>query len=182
MEIVDTELRDVKLLKPKAFGDDRGFFMETWREDQFINQVADFRFVQDNHSKSVQSVLRGLHYQIRHAQGKLVRVISGKVLDVAVDIRRHSREFGRWTSVVLSGENRHILWVPPGFAHGFYVLSPEAEFLYKCTDYYAPDYEKTIRWDDPAIGIDWSLIPGEKPLLSDKDAKGVLLQHAEVYP
>jgi len=181
LEIIDTDLSEVKLLKPKVFGDSRGFFMETWREDFFRNEVTDLGFVQDNHSQSVQGVLRGLHYQIRHAQGKLVRVISGQVLDVAVDIRKDSREFGKWTSVVLSDENRCMFWVPPGFAHGFYVLSSKAEFVYKCTDYYAPEYEKTIQWNDPQIGVDWSVLPGKPPILSDKDANGVLLKDAEVY-
>lgn len=180
MKVIDTRLSDVKILEPKVFSDSRGFFMETFRQDQFRKDVADFEFVQDNHSKSVQWVLRGLHYQVRHAQGKLVRVISGKVLDVAVDIRKDSPEFGRWTSAVLSDENRYMFWVPPGFAHGFYVLSQKAEFLYKCTDYYAPDYERTIKWDDPQIGIDWSVPEGRQPLLSEKDAKGVCLKNADL--
>jgi len=182
LEIINTDLLDVKLLKPKVFGDARGFFMETWKEDQFRNKVADFGFVQDNHSKSAQSVLRGLHYQVKHPQGKLVRVTLGQVLDVAVDLRKSSSEFGKWTSVVLSDENKYMFWVPPGFAHGFYVLSPEAEFVYKCTDYYAPEHERTIQWNDPQIGINWSILPGKQPILSDKDSIGVCLKDAEVYP
>ena len=181
MEIIDTDLRDVKIIKPRVFGDDRGFFMETWRDSAFRELVADYAFVQDNHSKSVQSVLRGLHYQIRHAQGKLVRVISGEVLDVAVDLRKSSPQFGQWTCARLSSENKLMFWVPPGFAHGFYVLSPEAEFTYKCTDYYAPEYERCIPWNDPDIGIDWSVRAGWEPILSEKDAAGVRFKDAEVF-
>ena len=181
MEIIDTNLTDVKLIKPKVFGDDRGFFLETWRDAQFREMVADYTFVQDNHSRSVQSVLRGLHYQIRQPQGKLVRVISGEVLDVAVDLRKSSTQFGQWTSVRLTAENKHMFWVPPGFAHGFYVLSPQAEFTYKCTDYYAPAHERCIPWNDPDIGIDWSVLPGKPPILSEKDADGVPFRNAEVF-
>lgn len=181
MEIIDTRLTDVKIISPRVFGDDRGFFLETFRDVQFRENVADCTFVQDNHSKSVQSVLRGLHYQIRQAQGKLVRVISGEVLDVAVDLRKSSPQFGQWTGVKLSGENKLMFWVPPGFAHGFYVLSPEAEFTYKCTDYYAPEHERCILWNDPDIGIDWPVTPGKEPILSPKDAEGVPLKKAEVF-
>ncbi len=168
-------------MEPQVFGDKRGFFMETWREDDFKSNIADFSFVQDNHSKSSKGILRGLHYQIKHAQGKLVRVISGKVFDVAVDLRKSSPNFGKWVGVTLSSENKSLLWIPPGFAHGFYVLSDEAEFIYKCTDYYAPEYEQSIKWDDPTLGIDWPLISDEKPLLSPKDEVGTSFKIAEVY-
>lgn len=181
MDIIETDLRDVKLLTPKVFEDSRGFFMETFRENTFKEQVADFCFVQDNHSRSGQGVLRGLHYQIRQPQGKLVRVISGTVFDVAVDLRKSSPDFGRWTGVVLSEDDKQIFWVPPGFAHGFYVMSSTAEFVYKCTDYYASEYEKSILWNDPAIGIQWPLVDGKPPLLSAKDEQGVLLEAAEVF-
>ena len=181
MEIIETDIKDVKVLSPKVFGDARGFFMETWRENDFKERVADVDFVQDNHSKSAQGVLRGLHYQIRHPQGKLVRVTSGEVFDVAVDIRKESPDFGKWVGVVLSEENRKMFWVPPGFAHGFYVISPVAEFVYKCTDYYAPDYEKSIIWNDPAINIQWPLVESVTPQLSVKDEQGVSLENAEVF-
>lgn len=181
MEIIGTDIKDVKVLSPKVFGDARGFFMETWRENDFKERVADVDFVQDNHSKSAQGVLRGLHYQIRHPQGKLVRVTSGEVFDVAVDIRKESPDFGKWVGVVLSEENKKMFWVPPGFAHGFYVISPVAEFVYKCTDYYAPDYEKSIIWNDPAINIQWPLVEGVTPQLSVKDEQGVSLENAEVF-
>ncbi len=181
MEIIETDIKDVKVLSPKVFGDARGFFMETWRENDFKEWVADVDFVQDNHSKSAQGVLRGLHYQIRHPQGKLVRVTSGEVFDVAVDIRKESPDFGKWVGVVLSEENKKMFWVPPGFAHGFYVISPVAEFVYKCTDYYAPDYEKSIIWNDPAINIQWPLVEGVTPQLSVKDEQGVSLENAEVF-
>jgi len=181
MEIIETNLRDVKILRPKVFGDDRGFFMETFREKFFKTRVADFDFVQDNHSGSGQGILRGLHYQTRQTQGKLVRVISGQVFDVAVDIRKNSPDFGKWTGIVLSAENKEMFWVPPGFAHGFYVMSRQAEFVYKCTDYYAPEFEHSILWNDPAIGIDWPLVNGEAPRLSPKDMAGLLLEAAEVF-
>jgi dTDP-4-dehydrorhamnose 3,5-epimerase len=181
MQIIDTALTDVKILRPEVFGDSRGFFMETFRDSEFREKVADAAFVQDNHSRSGQGVLRGLHYQIRQPQGKLVRVIAGEVFDVAVDIRKGSPEFGRWTGAVLSAENKDMLWVPPGFAHGFYVMSGQAEFVYKCTEYYAPAHERVILWNDPAIGIDWPLPDGRLPVLSPKDAAGVLLKHAEVF-
>ncbi len=182
MKIIDTNLKDVKILRPEVFGDERGFFMETFRDNEFRTKVADYCFVQDNHSKSHQGVLRGLHYQIIRPQGKMVRVISGKVFDVAVDIRTTSPDFGRWTGVVLSSENKDIFWVPPGFAHGFYVMTDKAEFVYKCTDYYAPEYERSILWNDDKIGIDWPLVNGKRPRLSSKDKAGVLLDDAEVFP
>jgi dTDP-4-dehydrorhamnose 3,5-epimerase len=181
MQITDTTLEDVKVLRPKVFGDARGFFMETFRDSEFRETVADVTFVQDNHSRSGNCVLRGLHYQIRQPQGKLVRVISGEVFDVAVDIRKSLPEFGRWAGAVLSAENKEMLWVPPGFAHGFYVMSDQAEFVYKCTEYYAPEYERVILWNDPAIGIDWPLSGSDLPLLSPKDENGVLLKNAEVF-
>lgn len=155
--------------------------METLRDREFRENVADVTFVQDNHSLSGKGVLRGLHYQIRQPQGKLLRVIAGKVFDVAVDIRKSSPDFGRWAGAVLSAENKDMLWVPPGFAHGFYVMSDQAEFVYKCTQYYAPEYERFILWNDPAIGIDWPLSGFDLPLLSPKDEKGVLLKNAEVF-
>ena len=181
MEIIETRLRDVKIFRPRVFGDDRGFFMETFRESLFKARVADFDFVQDNHSRSGQGVLRGLHYQMKQTQGKLVRVIAGEVFDVAVDIRKNSPDFGKWAGVVLSAENKEMFWVPPGFAHGFYVMSESAEFVYKCTDYYAPEFERSILWNDPAIGIDWPLKDGMLPRLSPKDEAGVLLEQAEVF-
>ena len=181
MEYIPLDIPDVMLMEPRIFGDHRGFFMETWRDDAFKERVCALDFVQDNHSKSGQGILRGLHYQIKQPQGKLVRVISGKVFDVAVDLRRSSPFFGKWAGAVLSEKNKRMLWVPPGFAHGFYVMSPEAEFVYKCTDYYAPEHERCIRWDDPAIGIDWPLVKGSAPVLSPKDEEGLLLEAAEVF-
>lgn len=181
MKIKDTELRDVKILEPTLFGDERGFFMETFRSDLFRESVSDVEFVQDNHSKSGAGVLRGLHYQIQKTQGKLVRVVSGEVFDVAVDLRTSSPDFGKWTGAVLSAENKKMIWVPEGFAHGFFVMSETAEFVYKCTDYYAPECERTIIWNDPEIGIRWPLINNSLPKLSPKDEAGVLLKDAEVF-
>lgn len=155
--------------------------METFRDDDFKKNVSDLSFVQDNHSKSTQGILRGLHYQIKQPQGKLVRVISGKVFDVAVDLRNSSPTFGKWVGIMLSAENKLMFWVPPGFAHGFYVISPEAEFVYKCTDYYAPEYERSIKWNDPSINIQWPIIPGIIPLLSKKDENGIFFENAEVF-
>jgi len=168
-------------MEPQVFGDHRGFFMETFRDTLFREQVAEVFFVQDNHSRSSQGILRGLHYQICRPQGKLVRVIAGEVFDVAVDLRRQSPTFGQWVGEILSLENKKMMWVPPGFAHGFYVISPEAEFVYKCTDYYAPEYERSIRWDDPDINIQWPLVSGRQPLLSEKDETGGSLKDAEVF-
>jgi dTDP-4-dehydrorhamnose 3,5-epimerase len=174
------EIPQVLIIEPKVFGDQRGFFFESFNQEAF-NQVTGLNanFVQDNHSRSAKGVLRGLHYQIQQPQGKLVRVVSGEVLDVAVDIRRSSPTFGKAVSALLSGENHRQLWVPPGFAHGFVVLSETADFLYKTTDYYAPAFERCILWNDPAIGIDWHLT--EQPKLSSKDAVGTLLAQAEVF-
>jgi len=181
VKIITTEIEDVKILEPRLFGDERGFFMETWRDDQFKELVSDSSFVQDNHSKSTRGVLRGLHYQVKHSQGKLVRVISGEVFDVVVDIRKGSLTFGCWTGVVLSSQNKRMLWVPPGFAHGFYVMGDGAELVYKCTDYYAPEYERSILWNDPLLSIQWPLVDGKPPILSAKDEKGCFFEDCEPY-
>ena len=180
MQVVQTAIPDVLILEPKVFGDDRGFFFESFNQQTFQNLTGiKANFVQDNHSKSAANVLRGLHYQIEQAQGKLVRVTSGEVFDVAVDIRRQSATFGKWVGVLLSAENKRQMWIPPGFAHGFVVLKDNTEFLYKTTDYYAPQYERCIRWDDPAIGIEWPV--SQPPILSVKDQQGLLLSQAEVF-
>lgn len=180
MNIIETSLPGVLALEPKVFGDARGFFFESYNKRVLAEAAGiDAEFVQDNHSLSARNVLRGLHYQIRQPQGKLVRVVAGEVFDVAVDIRKDSPTFGKWAGVHLSADNKRMMWVPPGFAHGFLVLSESAEFLYKTTDYYAPEYERCIRWDDPDIGIVWPLAGA--PLLSDKDRQGVALAEAEVY-
>jgi dTDP-4-dehydrorhamnose 3,5-epimerase len=179
MIVQATAIPDVKIIEPKVFGDERGFFMESFNKRHFAAAGIDGDFVQDNHSRSARNVLRGLHYQIKQPQGKLVRVIAGEVLDVAVDLRRSSPTFGRSVTCRLSGANRQIAWVPPGFAHGFLVLSETAEFLYKTTDYYAPEHERSLLWNDPALGIAWGL-HGE-PILSAKDRAGVPLADAEVY-
>jgi dTDP-4-dehydrorhamnose 3,5-epimerase len=181
MKFIPSAIPDVVLIKPKVFGDHRGFFMETWHEKVFADAGIPHKFVQDNHSKSSAGILRGLQYQIQQPQGKLVRVIRGEVFDVAVDIRRNSPTFGKWVGEVLSAENKLMLWVPPGFAHGFYVLSDDTEFVYKCTEFYAPQHERCIIWQDPDIGIDWPLLDGKDPLLSEKDAQGVLFKDAEVF-
>lgn len=181
MQVLQTSIPDVKLIEPQIFGDERGFFMESWNREVFGKHGLPTDFVQDNHSRSRQGILRGLHYQIRNPQGKLVRVVQGEVFDVAVDLRRNSATFGRWVGVVLSEENHRQLWVPPGFAHGFYVLSAQADFLYKCTAPYTPDAERTLRWDDPQVGVDWPLVEGRSPLLSKKDQAGVAFDDAEVY-
>ncbi|KPK47744.1 MAG: dTDP-4-dehydrorhamnose 3,5-epimerase [Thiotrichales bacterium SG8_50] len=182
MEFTKLAIPDVILVKPTVFGDQRGFFLETYVKAGFAAGGIEAEFVQDNHSKSAQGVLRGLHYQIRQPQGKLVRVTAGEVFDVAVDLRRSSPTFGKWVGARLSAGNFHMLWVPVGFAHGFYVTSPAgAEFQYKCTDYYAPEHERVISWNDPAIGIDWPLVNGRAPTLAAKDASGVLLKDAECF-
>ena len=181
MKVLREDLGGVKVLEPKVFGDDRGYFYESWNQRAFDALVGHpVAFVQDNHSKSVRGVLRGLHYQLRQTQGKLVRVIAGEVFDVAVDLRRSSPTFGQWMGDVLSGENRRMIWVPEGFAHGFVVLSETAEVLYKATDFYAPDHERTLLWNDPAIGIDWRF--AGTPLLKPKDAAGLPLAQAETFP
>lgn len=180
MNVIETALPGVMLIEPKVFGDDRGFFLETWNAASFAAAGLDLTFVQDNHSRSAKGVLRGLHYQLGTPQGKLVRVTSGAVFDVAVDIRRSSPHFGQWVGYELSDSNKRMLWVPPGFAHGFCVLSDSADFLYKCTTLYNPPTDRGIRWNDPAIGIDWPL--GDiVPQLSGKDAVAPLLADAEVF-
>jgi len=180
MQIKQTDLPDVLIIEPKVFSDDRGFFYESFNERSF-NELTGIMvdFVQDNHSKSARNVLRGLHYQIQNPQGKLVRVVSGEVFDVAVDIRKSSPTFGRWVGVTLSADNKRQLWVPPGFAHGFVVTSDSAEFLYKTTDYWAPEFERSILWSDPAIGIEWPIDGAAQ--LSGKDQIGKLLADAEVF-
>jgi dTDP-4-dehydrorhamnose 3,5-epimerase len=173
MKVIETTIPDVKLLEPTVFGDDRGFFMETFRADEFIELTGAKPFVQDNHSKSKCGILRGLHYQLQQTQGKLVRVVSGEVFDVAVDMRQSSATFGKWVGYVLSAQNKRQLWVPEGFAHGFYVISEVAEFVYKCTDYYHPESEVSMKWDDADLAIEWPLINGNAPCLSAKDANGL---------
>ena len=181
MEYIRTAIPDVILIKPKIFGDQRGFFLETFRQSEFDAFCGRHEFVQDNHSGSSQGILRGLHYQLHQTQGKLVRGAVGEVFDVAVDIRQGSPTFGAWVGALLSAENRHQLWVPPGFAHGYYVISEWAEFFYKTTDYYAPEWERSILWNDPAIGIDWPLVEGALPTLSERDALAPTLAEAEVF-
>lgn len=181
MNVIATRLPDVLIIEPKVFGDDRGFFYESFNARAFAEATGcALQFVQDNHSRSTRGVLRGLHYQIEQAQGKLVRVTAGEVLDVAVDIRRSSPTFGQWASVRLSAQNHRQMWVPPGFAHGFVVLSESADFLYKTTDYYAPSAERCIRWDDPQLAIDWEL--EGTPILSAKDQNGKPLHEADLFP
>ncbi len=182
MKFFEVSLPDVIRIEPTVHSDDRGYFLETWQAQRFSDAGIGDRFVQDNFSHSSKGTLRGLHYQIERAQGKLVRVVLGEVFDVAVDLRRSSPQYGQWVGTVLSAENKHQLWVPPGFAHGFIVLSDTAEFEYKCTDYYAPEFERAIRWDDPDIGIEWPLVEGEPPMLSSKDAAAPFFKDAETYP
>ncbi len=180
MKVIRTEIPEVLIIEPNVFGDDRGFFMESYNRSTWIEKTGvELEFVQDNHSRSDRGVLRGLHYQIRQPQGKLVRVTAGEVFDVAVDLRRSSPTFGRWAGAHLDEINKRMFWVPPGFAHGFLVLSERADFLYKATDFYAPEHERAIRWNDPDIGIVWPQITA--PTLSQKDAEAVFLREAEVY-
>ena len=179
MQVTETAIPDVLMIEPKVFGDSRGFFFESWNARAFAAAGIDASFVQDNHSRSHRGVLRGLHYQIEHAQGKLVRVIEGEVFDVAVDLRRSSATFGRNIGVALSAANRRMLFIPPGFAHGFLVVSDTAEFLYKTTDYWYPEHERTLLWNDAALGIDWP--QGVVPALAAKDAAGVPLASADCY-
>jgi dTDP-4-dehydrorhamnose 3,5-epimerase len=179
MKVTPTALPDVKRIEPRVFADDRGFFFESWNARSLAAAGIEENFVQDNHSHSTRGVLRGLHYQIEHAQGKLVRCVFGEVFDVAVDLRRSSPTFGRSVGVVLSAANRALLWVPPGFAHGFVVLSAAAEFLYKTTDYWYPEHERTLLWNDPALAIAW---PVAVPTMNAKDAAGVPLAAADAYP
>lgn len=180
MNLIETALPGVLILEPKVFGDARGFFLESWNRQTMAERGLDLDFVQDNHSRSARGVLRGLHYQLENPQGKLVRVSHGAVFDVAVDVRRSSPHFGKWVGVELSGENHRMLWIPPGFAHGFVVLSDTADFLYKCTTPYHPASDRSLRWNDPAIGIAWPDTGGD-PLLSAKDAAAPLLAAAEVF-
>ena len=180
MKVIATEIPDLIIIEPQVYGDERGFFFESFNKKKFAEATGfDGEFVQDNHSKSSKGVLRGLHYQIKNPQGKLVRVVKGEVLDVAVDLRKSSGTFGQWVSARLSEENKKQFWVPAGFAHGFIVLSEVAEFLYKTTDFYTPEHERCIRWDDPSLSIDWEFI-GE-PLVSEKDARGLLFKDADVF-
>ncbi|MFZ3080552.1 MAG: dTDP-4-dehydrorhamnose 3,5-epimerase [Bellilinea sp.] len=181
MNIIPTDIPGPVIIEPKIFGDDRGFAMETYQKRNFAAAGLPTDFAQDNHSGSRKGILRGLHYQLVKPQGKLVRVVVGEVYDVAVDLRRSSPYFGRWVGLRLSAENKRIFWVPPGFGHAFYVLSDWAEFLYKVTDFYAPELERTILWNDPQIGIDWPLVDGQSPLMSAKDAAGALLSQAETF-
>ena len=181
MEFLPTQLPEVVLIKPHAFNDERGYFSETWQEKKFAAAGIDAHFVQDNHSHSIRHTLRGMHYQIQQPQGKLVRVVQGAAFDVAVDIRRSSPRYGRWVGVELTSDNQHLLWVPPGFAHGYLALSERVDFLYKCTDFYAQRYERAIRWDDAKIGIQWPLSKGVRPLLSPKDEQAPAFGDGEYY-
>ena len=181
MNVIDTAIPDVKIIEPRVFGDTRGFFYESFNDNRFRDATGlDIEFVQDNHSKSGLGVLRGLHYQIQQPQGKLVRVVSGKVFDVAVDLRKSSKTFGQWVGEILSADNYRQMWVPPGFAHGFLVLADETEFLYKTTDYYAPEHERTIRWNDTGLAIEWP-VEDLAPRLSEKDQKGTAFAAAEYF-
>ena len=181
MDFTPTSIPEVVIIEPKVYGDQRGFFMETFQAIQFAEAGLPTDFVQDNHSGSRQGTLRGLHYQIRQAQGKLVRVVAGEIFDVAVDIRRKSPTFGKYECLRLSAENKLQLWVPPGFAHGFYVISDWAELVYKTTDFYAPEWERTLLWNDPQVGIPWPLVADQLPILSEKDRQGQKLAEAEVF-
>tara|TARA_R110002072_G_scaffold269868_3_gene429497 strand:- start:42652 stop:43218 length:567 start_codon:yes stop_codon:yes gene_type:complete len=182
MKITPTAIPDVLLLEPVVYGDHRGFFMEIFRQSLFDDVLPGVKFVQDNHSKSAQGILRGLHYQLKQPQGKLVRVVAGEIFDVAVDMREDSPTFGQSVGAILSADNKHQLWVPPGFAHGFYVTSDSAEMVYKCSDYYAPDDEYSLQWNDPALGIDWPLVAGAgEPVLSDKDKHASSFADAPKY-
>jgi dTDP-4-dehydrorhamnose 3,5-epimerase len=181
MRIITTSIPDVVVIESQVYRDDRGFFMEIYHANKFKALGITDRFVQDNYSGSYKGTLRGLHYQIKHPQGKLVRVIGGEIFDVAVDLRRGSSTFGKWVSKYLSAENKLQLWVPQGFAHGFYVLSDWAEVLYKVTDFYHQEWDRTLIWNDPKVGITWPIEDGESPILSDKDAQGKTLDNAEVF-
>ena len=182
MEFEQTGLPGIVKIVPTVHEDSRGFFVENWQSKKFSQCGIDAAFVQENFSHSKQGTLRGIHYQIKQPQGRLVRVVQGKVFDVSIDLRRSSPHFGQWTGEILSAENGHQLWVPPGFGHGFLVLSETAGFQYNCTDFYAPEFDRSIRWDDPAIGIDWPLPKGESPLLSEKDEAAPNMKDAELYP
>lgn len=182
MQVLATEIPDVKLIRPDVFGDARGFLLETWNRRAFAGAGLEAQFVQDNHSRSARGTLRGLHYQVHKTQGKLVRVGAGTVFDVSVDVRRSSPSFGRWVGVILSDENHEAVWVPPGFAHGFLVLSETADVHYKLTDFHAPEHERSILWDDPELAIDWPLPDGMAPLLSPRDRTGSRFAAAEYLP
>lgn len=181
MQVIPSAIPEVMEIRPKVFGDDRGFFMETWNAQAFAAAGIETQFVQDNHSLSKKGTLRGLHYQLENPQGKLVRVTRGQVFDVAVDMRQSSPTFGQSVSCVLCSEKKNQFWVPAGFAHGFYVMSDEAEFLYKCTDFYSPQSERSLLWNDPKLDIQWPLVNGEPPLLSDKDAAAKCFAEADYY-
>jgi len=181
MEFEKLNLVGLVLIKPRIFFDDRGFFLESYHQNSFLEFGIDLEITQQNHSGSKKNILRGLHYQIKHSQGKLVRVLRGKIFDVAVDLRKPSNTFGKWEGVILSEANKHSLWIPPGFAHGFYVMSDWAEVEYSTTDFYHPEHERTIIWNDPELSINWPIPEGEKPILSEKDSNGKLLKDAETY-
>ncbi|MFT7684590.1 MAG: dTDP-4-dehydrorhamnose 3,5-epimerase [Moritella dasanensis] len=181
MKVINTSITEVKIIETQVLGDERGFFMETFRASIMDKLTGGKPFIQDNHSKSAQGILRGLHYQVQQTQGKLVRVVQGAVFDVAVDMRQDSVTFGQWVGEVLSAENKKQLWVPEGFAHGFYVMTESAEFVYKCTDYYAPEFDRSLKWDDPEVGIDWPLIDGKPPLVSEKDENGKSFAEADTF-
>jgi dTDP-4-dehydrorhamnose 3,5-epimerase len=182
VEFIPTRIPDVVLVKPKVFGDPRGYFLESWQEARFAAAGLPLHFVQDNHSRSSQWTLRGLHYQIQHTQGKLLRVTRGAIFDVAVDMRRSSATFGQWVGEELNDTNHHMLWVPPGFAHGFLTLSDDVDFLYKCTDIYSPQHDRAVRWDDPRIGIEWPLPSDVAPLLSPRDSVAPSFADTETFP
>ena len=181
MQCITTSIDDVKIIEPKVFGDERGYFMESFRDNWFRENCADVTFVQDNRSRSKQGILRGMHYQLNQTQGKLVSVTDGAVFDVAVDMRKHSKTYGQWVGAHLSAQNKRMLWVPAGFAHGFYVTSESAEFSYKCTDYYHPESEVSLAWDDPTVGIDWPLVNDLAPSLSAKDQQGLAFADAPSF-
>lgn len=181
MDIIQTDIPDVLRIQPKVYQDKRGFFMEAYQKSKYRDAGINYDFVQDNHSSSRRSTLRGLHYQVSHTQGKLIRVVIGEIFDVAVDLRRSSPTFGKWVGVYLSAENREQFWVPPGFAHGFFVISEQADVIYKATDYFDPQGERCIRWDDPTLSIEWPIPKGIKPLISEKDAQGSAFINAEVF-
>jgi dTDP-4-dehydrorhamnose 3,5-epimerase len=182
MKFQNTPIKDAVLIEPQVFGDPRGFFLETWQVEKFAASGINANFVQDNHSRSSRWTLRGLHFQVQHTQGKLVRVTAGSVFDVVVDLRLSSPSFGKWWGVELSAENHRMLWAPPGLAHGILVTSESADFLYKCTDFYSPEHEKTLAWNDPALGVKWPLPAGVAPLLSAKDSRGTTLAAIEKFP
>lgn len=181
MKVIETKIPDVKIIEPSVFGDERGFFMETWQQKKFEELVCPRQFVQDNHSKSSKGILRGMHYQTENTQGKLVRVVSGEVFDVAVDMRKSSPTFGQWVGVYLSADNKRQLWVPEGFAHGFLVTSDSAEFVYKCTNYYNPNAEHSLLWNDETVGIEWPIAGGLQPQLSGKDKEGLSFEKAAYF-